>query len=292
MKRDDREVGHKKKEQGSVNLPTRFPRLYLLMRPLGKHRRWCLVSAPPAQPTSTMIGGSRARLPISMGPPIGKPRRQGDPHTLRKVLGSRIGSGTVAVIASTPTTSLEPMSQHFISHNVHYGMVCQSDADTHQLVEVHYHSNCQDQSLEKPCGKKRCWPHLWDRSLYRGGSEGQCRHPIDRVPPHTCFWSRKEWGVQPCAAMCHLVLSLAPCQGRLQGCHMSSGHRSCLPVMEGSGTATCIMALDPTPHRGALQCCHVSNSSRPCLPPEGLRDYHTSHGSLWVVGHKHKENPS
>jgi hypothetical protein len=36
--------------------------LYSLLRCLKKHRAWCLVSSPPAQPTLPMTRGPRAHL--------------------------------------------------------------------------------------------------------------------------------------------------------------------------------------------------------------------------------------
>jgi hypothetical protein len=44
-----------------------------------------------------------ARRSASMGQPIDNPRRQDAPQTLHTMRGTHIGSGTVAVIASTPT---------------------------------------------------------------------------------------------------------------------------------------------------------------------------------------------
>jgi hypothetical protein len=37
-----------------------------------------------------------------------------------------------------------------------------------------------------------CWPHPWVRSLSRGGPEGHCRYPEDRVPPRTSSKSRQK----------------------------------------------------------------------------------------------------
>jgi hypothetical protein len=71
------------------------------MRRLEEHRAQRLVFAlPSAQSTPTLTRGPRPHQSASMGQPIGNLRRQGALQTLR----ARVGSGTVAVITSTPMT--------------------------------------------------------------------------------------------------------------------------------------------------------------------------------------------
>jgi hypothetical protein len=72
-----------------------------------KHHARCLVFAP-SQSTPTLTRGPGAHQSISMGQPIGNSRRQGTPQMLHAVHDSRVYLGTMAVIASTPTTLVAP----------------------------------------------------------------------------------------------------------------------------------------------------------------------------------------
>jgi hypothetical protein len=51
-------------------------------------------------------------------------------------------------------------------------------------------------------GEKMCWPHLRVRSLSRGGPEGHCQYPIDRVPPRTGFKTTQ--GAERASTRCHV----------------------------------------------------------------------------------------
>jgi hypothetical protein len=44
-------------------------------------------------------------------------------------------------------------------------------------------SESQHINTQKGCAGKGCWPHPRVRSLSRGGPEGHCRYPEDRIPP-------------------------------------------------------------------------------------------------------------
>jgi hypothetical protein len=67
---------------------------------------WC--PHPPPLSTLTLTRGPGVRRSVSMGQQVGNPRRQCAPQMLCAVRESRVGSGTVAVIASAPTTPTAP----------------------------------------------------------------------------------------------------------------------------------------------------------------------------------------
>jgi hypothetical protein len=160
---------------------------------------------------------------------------------------------------------------------------------------------------------------------------GVYRYPTDRVPLHTSLKSRQVVGhasthchmsygsgprlpaeVRSGIATCpmasdltsqlrwDLVLpralrfqTLPPSYGGLRCCHVSYGSRPHLSAEVGSGVATCSMALDLTSQlRWALTQLHTLWLWTSPPGRGGLRCYHVSRGSLWVVSFKHKEKPS
>jgi hypothetical protein len=62
--------------------------------------------------------------------------------------------------------------------------------------------------------------------------------------------------------------TLPPSQGGLQGCHVSSSSRTCLPDRKGSDTVTCIAAPDPL---GGLWCTTCPTVLDPASLVGGLR---------------------
>jgi hypothetical protein len=86
---------------------------------------------------------------------------------LRAACGNRIGSRTMAVIASATMmpampylapAALESSPQHIVSHDVHFNMMRQSGMDTCAKEEEHYHSNSQDGISEKLRGERDVGP--------------------------------------------------------------------------------------------------------------------------------------
>jgi hypothetical protein len=120
------------------------------------------------------------------------------------------------------------------------------------MAEAHYHSNDQDEILEKLHWEKGCWPHLWDHCLPRGGPGGHCWCPADWVPLRTSFKSTQRAG---CATTHRHVSCTRTCLPAKVG--PSGSDVPTPPEKESSGTTKCTMALDPL---GGLRCttCHVA----------------------------------
>jgi hypothetical protein len=87
-----------------MNLPARFPPPFIHSHDIWKkcHARR-LVFVAPMQSTPTLTRGPGARQSVSVGQPIGNPKRQVAPQMLHATRGRHVSSGTVAVIASAPT---------------------------------------------------------------------------------------------------------------------------------------------------------------------------------------------
>jgi hypothetical protein len=113
---------------------------------------------------------------------------------------------------------------------------------------------------------KRCWPHLWIHCLSQGGSGGHCRHPVDWVPPRTCFRQRQKaryastcyhmppWYRDPPPYLgggglrrCHVskALDLSPPPRRAPTLPRAQRLWTPLAIQDGSNAATCPSAPDP-----------------------------------------------
>jgi hypothetical protein len=113
---------------------------------------------------------------------------------------------------------------------VHYFYTTYSSAMSQCLYLQHYKKNRNFRRSALQEKKKNC-PHLPVCSLSRGGPWGLCRHPEDRVPPHTSSKSRQ--GAGRASTRCHVSCSFGP-------------H---LPAEVSSGTATFPAAPAPMlPH--------------------------------------------
>jgi hypothetical protein len=121
------------------------------------------------------------------------------------VRGCHIISGTVVVNATS-------------THDAHYTMPCHCRfrKHRHDCISVngtHYAADHQSRAvvcprrqgrttdstakvkfLEKLGGEKICWPHLWVRSITRGGPRGHYRYPVDWVHLCTGFKTRQRAG--------------------------------------------------------------------------------------------------
>jgi hypothetical protein len=104
-------------------------------------------------------------------------------------------------------------------------------------------SESQHINTQKGCTGKGCWPHPRVRSLSRGGPEGHCRYPEDRIPPHISIKSRQRL--------------LPPGWGQLRGRHVSPCLRLPLPARGSTGATTCPVARGSS---GAVMC-HLGAST-------------------------------
>jgi hypothetical protein len=128
-------------------------------------------------------------------------------------------------------------------------------------------SESQHIKTQKGCTGKGCWPHPRVRSLSRGGPEGHCRYPEDRIPPHISIKSTQRL--------------LPPGWGQLRGRHVSPWLRLPLPARGSTGATTCPRGS------GQLWGRHVSlGRQHPHSGAEQLRSCHASPGLCGLQANK------
>jgi hypothetical protein len=175
----------------------------------------------------------------------------------------------------------------------------------------------QVQVSSEQCRGKRYWPHLRVHCLSRGGPEGHCQYPVDRVPLcarlnssptapdsapgrkglrcHRVFprLQTRSWcwrALAPPRAPWHRArhstgkgFGVATCPAApdpllvREGSGVATCHRARHPAGKGSGVTTCPAAPNPPPGAEGLWRHHVWPSLSPGR--EELRCHHVSHCS-------------
>jgi hypothetical protein len=202
---------------------------------------------------------------------------------------------------------LPPWNHHnnaFISHDVHFNMTHQSDADACPMAEAHYHTNSQDQISEMLCGERDVGPtcaFTTSPDMGPGATIGtmQTEHPAYMLQAKT---KGKAYAYAlPCATVALEPISLLREGSNAITCpealNPASSSRRCLALPR-------VLRLRTQPHHpGGVRRCHASLGTRPRLTAKegssadtrpsaldlispkrgGLRCLHMSHGSLRAI---------
>jgi hypothetical protein len=165
-------IGARRQRVGNMDLLARFSSLYMLMQHLAG--AMCGAWSPPPPPVhaaQTLTGGPGPPVKLCGSNKSNEARRRSIPRASRANRGSRFGSRTTTVTASTSTTPTAGLQhgkaslQHFVCQRAHYDTTCQHGVDTYMLVEPHYRHAGQGHILRRVAREQKYWPHLQVRHL-------------------------------------------------------------------------------------------------------------------------------